>query len=273
MSAAARVLGVWSAFDAREVVTYLSGCNVPVEGFHFTRHHSPPAFRPPGHSRRALSCYSTTHAGRDGGGRSHRARRHPGDPARSSGRRVAASLGSGVPPSRRRRDRPVRVSSSDEKPMMSSRRAPSRRLPRDDDDDDDDDAPSTSGRIVLIAAILRGFDLDPALGVDHRALPLDRVWLPLGADAGVARGRRRRIRAANAAPGARARRRGARQARRDVAHATLGVGRRGVGIVGGRSVGAMAVLPEPGVDGGGCAQRRRVRARRLRRGASRGRGD
>ena len=34
-----------------------------------------------------------------------------------------------------------------------------------DDDDDDDDAPSTSGRIVLDdAAILRGFDLDPALG-------------------------------------------------------------------------------------------------------------
>ena len=31
------------------------------------------------------------------------------------------------------------------------------------DDDDDDDAPSTSGRVVDDAAILRGFDLDPAL--------------------------------------------------------------------------------------------------------------
>ena len=34
----------------------------------------------------------------------------------------------------------------------------------DDDDDDDDDAPSTSGRVADDAAILRGFDLDPALG-------------------------------------------------------------------------------------------------------------
>lgn len=33
-----------------------------------------------------------------------------------------------------------------------------------DDDDDDDDAPSTSGRVADDAAILRGFDLDPALG-------------------------------------------------------------------------------------------------------------
>ena len=34
----------------------------------------------------------------------------------------------------------------------------------DDDDDDADDAPSTSGRVADDAAILRGFDLDPALG-------------------------------------------------------------------------------------------------------------
>ena len=121
--------------------------------------------------------------------------------------------------------------------MMSSRRAPSRRLPRWTTTTTTTTMTSTS------AAHRPGRRRDPprlrprprARRVDHRALPLhlDRVWLPLGADAGVARGRRRRIRAANVAPGARARRRGARQARRDVAHATLGVGRRGVGIVGG----------------------------------------
>ena len=92
---------------------------------------------------------------------------HTGTPAIPRGRRVvgvAASLGSGVPPSRRRRDRPVRVflvgRKADDVLATSAFSTPPAM-----DDDDDDDAPSTSGRIVLDdAAILRGFDLDPALG-------------------------------------------------------------------------------------------------------------
>ena len=115
MSAAARILGVWSAFDAREAVTYLSGCNVPASRASKTYHASLTLRQSlsarPVTVARALSCYSRHTPGAMAAvGRAFTA--HAGTPAIPRGRRVvgvAASLGSGVPPSRRRRDRPVRV--------------------------------------------------------------------------------------------------------------------------------------------------------------------
>ena len=204
---------------------------------------------------------------------------HAATPAIPRGRRVvgvAASLGSGVPPSRRRRDRPVRVflvgRKADDVLATSAFSTP----PAMDDDDDDDDAPSTSGRIVLDdAAILRGFDLDPALGAWITARFLF-IWTAFGYLSVPTLALLEGVDDVSAL----------RTPHLALALVVAELGKLGATSLMLRSELAGAASASSAADpwarwrcypnrasiGGGCAQRRRVRARRLRRGASRGRG-